>query len=492
LKNKLNQNNTPLLSAMKEYQNTRVVKFDVPGHKGGRGVPELTEFLGIKCLLTDVNSMKQLDNLCHPISVIKEAEELTADAFGADNAFFIVSGTTGAVQAMLMSVIGEGDKIIMPRNVHRSAINALVLTGGIPVYVDPGIAGEVGIPLAMSTEDIENAVMQNPDAKAIFLNNPTYYGVCADIEEIVRLAHSRNMLVLTDEAHGTHFSFGENFPISAMSAGADMSAVSMHKTGGSLTQSSILLSKNTVNADYIRQIINLTQTTSASYLLMISLDVTRKHLALHGDKIFAKTAELSEYARAEINKIGGYYAFGSELAVSGENSAVKKSNSFYNFDKTKLSVNTRNIGLSGTEVYNILRDEYDIQVEFGDIANFLAIISAGDRILEIERLISALSEIKRLYSTESIGIIKTEYIPPLVKLSPKTAFWSKKTSLPLREATGKIAGEFVMCYPPGIPILAPGELITKDSVDYIIQAKENGANIIGTMDSDVNYLLCVN
>jgi lysine decarboxylase len=481
----LNQTQTPLLSAMKEYQNTRVVKFDVPGHKGGRGVPELTEFLGIKCLLTDVNSMKQLDNLCHPISVIKQSEELTADAFAADNAFFIVSGTTGAVQAMLMSVIGEGDKIIMPRNVHRSAINALVLTGSLPVYVDPRIADEVGIPLAMSTADVENAILQNPDAKAVFLNNPTYYGVCADIEKIVHLAHSHGMLVLVDEAHGTHFSFGKNFPISAMAAGADMSAVSMHKTGGSLTQSSVLLAKNTVNADYIRQIINLTQTTSASYLLMVSLDVTRKHLALHGDKIFAKTAELSEYARAEINKIGGYYAFGEELA------GKCNSDAFCNFDKTKLSVNTRGIGLSGTEVYNILRDEYDIQVEFGDIANFLAIISAGDRILEIERLISALAEIRRLYSTNGAGIIKTEYIPPLVKLSPKTAFWSEKCSLPLHQSAGRIAGEFVMCYPPGIPILAPGELITNDSIDYIVQAKENGANLIGTMDEKVENLLCV-
>ncbi|MDR0983575.1 MAG: aminotransferase class I/II-fold pyridoxal phosphate-dependent enzyme [Ruminococcus sp.] len=491
MKYKLNQNLTPLLSAMKEYQNTRVVKFDVPGHKGGRGVPELTEFLGIKCLLTDVNSMKQLDNLCHPVSVIKEAQDLTADAFGADNAFFIVSGTTGAVQAMLMSVIGEGDKIIMPRNVHRSAINALVLTGSVPVYVDPGISSEVGIPLAMSTADVEKAMHLNPDAKAIFLNNPTYYGVCANIEKIVETAHSKGMLVLVDEAHGTHFSFGENFPLSAMAAGADMSAVSMHKTGGSLTQSSVLLSRNTVNADYISQIINLTQTTSASYLLMVSLDVTRKHLALHGDKIFAKTAELSEYARNEINKIGGYYAFGGELALRGEKNSAENDNPFYNFDKTKLSVNTREIGLSGTEVYNILRDEYDIQVEFGDIANFLAIISAGDRILEIERLISALSEIKRLYSTESIGIIKTEYIPPLVKLSPKAAFRSSKISLPLREATGRIAGEFVMCYPPGIPILAPGELITKDSIDYIVQAKENGANIIGTMDNCAENLLVV-
>ena len=479
---KFSQNDAPLYEAMKNFRLNRVVPFDVPGHKGGRGNEELKDFLGINCMKADVNSMKPLDNLCHPVSVIKDAQALAAEAFGASSSFFIVNGTTGSVQAMIMSVCKENDKLIMPRNVHRSAINALVVNGSIPIYVNPGINKELGIPLGMAVSDVKRAIKENPDAKAILINNPTYYGVCSDLKAIVKLAHEHNMLALVDEAHGTHLYFGENMPVSAMAAGADMAAVSMHKSGGSLTQSSILLCNSTVNADYVRQVINLTQTTSASYLLMSSLDIARKNLVLHGKEIFAKAVNYAEYARSEINKIGGYYAFGPEL---------NDNNAFFDFDKTKLSVNTMNTGLAGIEVYDILRDEYEIQIEFGDIGNILAYISAGDRALEIERLISALAEIKRRYSKDRSGMFDHEYIDPKVVLSPKKAFFSNKKRMALRQCAGKICGEFVMCYPPGIPILAPGEGITNEIIDYISYAKEKGCFLSGTQDMNVETLQIV-
>ena len=236
---RLSQERMPLYEALKQHDSKRIAHFDVPGHKGGRGNKELKHFLGETCLRLDVNSMKPLDNLCHPVSVIRDAQELAAEAFGADEAFFIVNGTTAAVQAMVMSACKAGDKIIMPRNVHRSAINALVVCGALPIYINPGINKELGIPLGMSVKDVEEAIMNNQEAKAILVNNPTYYGICSDLRQIVALAHANNMLVLVDEAHGTHFYFGEDMPVSAMAAGADMAAVSMHKTGGSLTQSSM-------------------------------------------------------------------------------------------------------------------------------------------------------------------------------------------------------------------------------------------------------------
>ena len=365
----LTQKNAPLLEAMQEHKLNRIVRFDVPGHKGGRGNKELAEFLGEACVRMDVNSMKNLDNLCHPVSVIKDAQSLAAEAFGAENAFFIVGGATGASQAMILTACKAGEKLIMPRNVHRSAINALVLNGAVPVYVDPDENKELGIPLGMSYEAVEKAVLENPDAKAILVNNPTYYGVCADIKRLADLAHSHGMLLLADEAHGTHFYFGENLPMSAMAAGADMSSVSIHKTGGSLTQSAMLLCGKNINADRVRQIINLTQTTSASYLLMVSLDLARRNLALNGKEMFRKAMQYTDYAREEINYIGGYYAYGEECC---------NGNSFYAFDRTKLSIHTRNTGLAGIEVYDLLRDEYGIQTEFGDIGNILAIITAGD------------------------------------------------------------------------------------------------------------------
>ena len=473
------QQKTVLVDALRKHLNNRVVRFDVPGHKGGRGNKEFRDFIGEEAMKMDGNSMKPLDNLCHPTSVIREAQDIAAKAFGAKEAYFMVSGTTGSVQAMIMSTCKAGDKLIMPRNVHRSAINALVICGATPVYINPGLNKKLGISLGMSVSDVKKAIKENPDAKAILVNNPTYYGICSDLKSIVKLAHENNMLVLVDEAHGAHFYFGDNMPISAMAAGADMAAISMHKTGGSLTQSSILLSGERINADYVRQIINLTQTTSSSYLLLTSLDAARKNLSINGKALFKKTIDFAEYARTEINKLGGFYAYGRELI---DNDMV------CDFDSTKLSVFTKDIGLAGIEVYDILRDEYNIQIEFGDLGNILAIISAGDRGLEIERLISSLAEIKRLYSKDSAGMFDHEYIDPIVVMPPQKAFFSNKQYIPIIESAGKISGEFVMAYPPGIPILAPGEKITEEIISYIMYAKEKGCLLTGTEDMKVEFI----
>ncbi len=473
------QNKAPIFEALNEMKNMRIVPFDVPGHKRGKGNKELLDFLGEKCLSVDVNSMKPLDNLCHPTSVIKEAEELAAEAFGAAHAFFMVGGTTSSVQAMILSVCKREDKIILPRNVHISVINALILCGAIPIYINPQIDERLGISLGMSLEDVKRAIVENPDAKVILINNPTYYGICSNLKDITELAHQNNMLVLADEAHGTHFYFGENMPLSAMAAGADMASVSMHKSGGSLTQSSILLCGRNINPNHVRQIINLTQTTSGSYLLLSSLDIARKNLALKGIDIFNKVIELTEYAREEINQIGDYYAYSKEL-INGD--------TIYDFDITKLSINTFDVGLAGIEVYDILRDEYDIQIEFGDMGNILAYVSVGDSNKNIERLIGALAEIRRKYKKNKIGMLKNEYLSPRVIMSPQDAFYWEKTALELRDSIGHVCGEFVMCYPPGIPILAPGELITEEIIEYINYAKEKGSLLTGSEDMDLNKL----
>ena len=473
------QKRAPIYEALERFKKKRVVPFDVPGHKRGRGNPELVELLGDKCVSLDVNSMKPLDNLCHPVSVIREAEDLTADAFGAEHAFLMVGGTTSAVQSMILSCCKPGEEIILPRNVHKSAINALVLCGAIPVYVEPKTEPRIGIALGIEADAMEATMKAHPNAKAVLINNPTYYGICSDLVRLTELAHRFNMKMLVDEAHGTHLYFGEGLPIDAMRAGADMAAISMHKSGGSLTQSSLLLTNNGVNADYVRQIVNLTQTTSASYLLLSSLDISRRNLALRGRESFEKVVKMAEYARTEINAIGGYYAYGTEL-INGS--------SVCGYDVTKLSVYTQEIGLTGIEVYDLLRDEYDIQIEFGDIGNILAYISIGDRIRDIERLVNALADIKRLYEKEQLPTISGDYIQPEVVVSPQEAFYSDKISVPIKESVGKICAEFIMCYPPGIPILAPGERITSDIVDYILYAKEKGCSLQGTEDLEADRL----
>ncbi len=468
-----NQSRAPIYEALEAFRQMRVVPFDVPGHKRGRGNPELTAFLGQQCVGVDVNSMKPLDNLCHPVSVIREAEELAADAFGAAQAFLMVGGTTSSVQSMVLATCKRGDEIILPRNVHKSVINALVLCGAVPVYVNPEVDQRLGISLGMRRNQIAKAIAEHPNAVAVLVNNPTYYGVCSDLRAIVRMAHEAGMRCLADEAHGTHFYFGGGLPMSAMAS------VSMHKSGGSLTQSSLLLVGPDVHAGYVRQIINLTQTTSGSYLLMSSLDISRRNLALRGRKVFHQVADMAEYARQEINIVGGYYAFGREL-MNGD--------SIFDFDTTKLSVHTLDIGLAGIEVYDILRDEYDIQIEFGDIGNILAYLSIGDRPQEVERLVSALAEIRRRYQKDRTGLLSQEYVEPEVVSSPQEAFYAEKVSLPLAEAKGRVCSEFVMCYPPGIPLLAPGERVTAEILEHIRYAKDKGCSMTGPEDPDLEYL----
>ena len=467
---RLEQSAAPLAEALNAQRINRLAHFDVPGHKGGRMNPELSEYFGRLCMELDVNSMKPLDNLGHPVSVIKDAQALAAEAFGADSAFFMVNGTTSAVQTMIWATCGRGEKIILPRNVHRSAINALVVNGAVPVYVNPGRDRRLGIPLGMRVADVKKAIAEHPDAKAILVNNPTYYGICSDLAEIVRIAHKAGMLVLADEAHGTHFYFHEELPVSAMSAGCDMAAASLH------------ICKDSMNPDYVRQIITLTQSTSASYLLLSSLDIARRKLFFKGRAMYQKTMEFADYAREEINALGGYYAFGPEL-VDGD--------AAFAFDRTKLSVHTRDIGLAGIEVYDHLRDDYGIQIEFGDIGNLLAILSAGDRMMDVERLISALAEIKRLHERSAAGLFDHEYIDPSIAMAPQDAFYAKKRRVPMKESIGLVAGEFVMSYPPGIPIVAPGERITPDILEHILFAKDRGCFMTGTEDMNLDYIQVV-
>lgn len=477
---RLDQKRTPLFDAVKKYVDDKVIPFHVPGHKQGRGIQELREYIGERALQMDANGMEDLDYANNPTGVIYESEKLLAHAFGAQNAYFLVNGTSAGVQAMIMSACDPGDKIIIPRNAHKSTIGGIILSGVIPIYIQPEINEQLGIAMGITEDSLKKTIKEHPHAKAVFIINPTYYGAASDLKSIVRIAHRHEMAVLVDEAHGAHMSFHDDFPLTAMEVGADMSAASLHKTAGSMTQSSVLLLRsNMISPEKVKQVLNLTYTSSASYLLMCSLDISRKQLATQGSDMLEETLNLVGWAREEINNIDGLYAFGKELIGTP---------GCHDFDETKLGINVAGLGYSGYQMETKLRKEYNIQIELSDLYNILAIVSIGDTKESVEALVNALKDIA--LKTEKVDFKRSTVIPqsPKMIVSPRDAFFSPKKAVLLEDSDGEIAGEMVMAYPPGIPVVCMGERITRDIIDYIKILKEEKCQLQGTADPYVNYI----
>lgn len=478
------QEKIPLLQGLKEYSTKEIACFDVPGHVRNQGVKLLNEYFGENIMKMDINSSPIMDNVANPNGIIKESKELLAKAYDADDAFFITNGTTQAIHAMILSVINPGDKILLPRNIHKSVINGLIISGGIPIYIQPEYDENLGISLNLSVETVQKAILDNPDVKALFLLNPTYYGACSDLKEIIKICHESGIVVLVDEAHGAHFAFCENLPISAMNCNADMSAISIHKTGGALTQASaLLINTKNINKDKVQQSINMLQSTSASYLLMASIDGARCNLALNGEAQLSKALNLARYAKKKINKIKNIKVISHELLL---NKGV------YALDETKLCINVKDLNLSGFEVYDLLYQNFGVQVELGDMYNILALISMGTTKADVDKLIKSLSIISNLeIKKDKIKDFEVKEIIPKVSLSPRDAFYAKKENVTLNESIGRISAESIMAYPPGIPIVSPGEIITSEIIEYIKVLKDNNAYLTDMLDKELNNILVV-
>jgi len=479
----LNQHLTPLFTALVEHANKKTIQFHIPGHKRGQGMEnEFRQFIGDNALSIDLINIAPLDDLHRPSGIIKDAQELAAKAFGADHTFFSVQGTSGAIMTMILTVCSPGDKIIVPRNVHKSIMSAIIFAGARPIFISPVMDHKLGIAHGVTTNAIRRALEKHPDAKAVLVINPTYYGISTNLKEIVDLAHSYDIPVLVDEAHGVHIHFHDNLPLSAMQAGADLAATSVHKLGGSLTQSSVLnVRGNRVSPARVQSIISMLTTTSTSYILLASLDTARKQLALHGKEMAEKSIQRANRARAEINQIRGLYCFGEDI-LGGE--------ATYDYDPTKLTIHILKLGINGYEAELWLREHYNIEIELSDMYNILCIISSGDTEESIDTLITALQELSNRFiehdqSTEVV--VKIPEIPHL-SLSPRDAFYAETEIVEFTKAAGRIIAEFIFVYPPGIPILLPGEVISQDNIDYIIEHLEVGLPVQGPEDKTMRYV----
>jgi arginine/lysine/ornithine decarboxylase len=476
----LDQNKTPIATGLKDYVKKNITYFDVPGHKKNIQLKYLSEYYGENIVEIDTNSSKEVDNLSHPTGIIKEASQLMASAYGADESILLVNGTTIGVQAMIMSVCGPKDKIIIPRNVHKSAVNALILSGAIPIYMQPEVNEDLGIITGVSYASVEKAIAENPDAKAIFLLNPSYYGFAINLKDIVNLAHRHGIAVLVDEAHGAHLPFHKELPYHSMAVGADISVTSLHKTGGALTQSSVLLIREgIINKETVQTIVNLLQSTSASYLLLSSLDLARQNLVINGEALLGNAIEIARYGREALSDVPNLYVLSKEL---------KNGDTIYDYDETKFCVNVSQTGFTGFEVYDRLLRDYNIQVEIADANNIMAILSVGDTKDQMDLLVAALKDIAKDTKEGHKEVFKTIDLLPHVIVSPRDAFFASKKPVKIREAIGEISGESIMVYPPGIPIISPGERITHEMIDYIDFVKEKNCMITDLSDPEFEYI----
>ncbi|CDI50455.1 aminotransferase class I/II-fold pyridoxal phosphate-dependent enzyme [Clostridium tetani] len=483
---RLNQSETPLFDALMEYVNRQTIPFHVPGHKKGVGIDEeFKNFIGENPFKIDVTVFKLVDSLHHPTGPIKKAQALASDAYGSDASFFCIHGTSGAIQAMIMSVVKSGDKIIIPRNVHKSVTSGIILSGATPIYMQPELDKRVGIAHGVTPETVEKTLKENPDAKAVLIINPTYYGVATDIKKIADIVHSYDIPLIVDEAHGPHLAFNDELPISAIEAGADICCQSTHKIIGALTQCSLLhVRSKMIDVNRVQQMLSLLQTTSPSYILMASLDCARRQIALNGKELLDKSIALSNYAREEINKIPGFYCFGKEIVGNPGVFAI---------DPTKITITCRDLGITGFELDMILSNQYHIQLELSDLYNGLAVGSFGDTKENIDALINALKEISKEYvnnENKKSDFIDIPAIPKQVQI-PRDAFNSEKVVLSLKDSEGRVSGEFLMAYPPGIPVLCPGEIITEEIINYIQKLKDTGLYVQGTEDLEVNFIKVV-
>ncbi len=474
---KSNQSQTPIIDALQEWVDKSHAPFYTPGHKQGNGMNLLLkEQWGADVLRWDLPELPGLDNLHAPSGIIESAQALAAEVFGAQRTWFLVNGSTAGVIAAILATCGDGDKIILPRNIHSSAIAGIIHAGAVPIFINPEYDRELDLTHSITPESVKFAIEQHPDAKAVMLVYPTYYGAGGDIGAIAEIAHSYELPLLVDEAHGAHFGFHPDLPPAALSLGADLSVQSTHKLLGSLTQSAMLHVNSTrIDRDRVSRSLRSIQTTSPSYLLLASLDAARQQMALNGTELMSQTIELANIARAKIAQIEGLTVVELDPTTPG---------SKY-FDPTRLTVTVTGLNLTGFAADEILTDKFGVVAELPSLRHLTFIISLGNTLADIDRLVDALSELAinhRQGVLELPTILPPDGILTTMAMTPRQADRSAHLQVSIDRAIGKISAESICPYPPGIPIIMPGEIITTSALDYLQQVLDAGGEIAGCND----------
>ncbi len=496
LRGLVDQAKTPYFQALLDYVDSGVLPFHTPGHMQGNGMDlAFREFVGDNICAIDLTPMPGIDDLLQPLESIKEAQELAAEAWGADHTFFLVNGSTSGNQCMMMTAVNPGDKIAVPRNSHKSMLGGLVMSGAEPVYMQPEVDEELHMDHCVTPETVSRTLEAHPDVAAVYIVSPTYYGVAADLASIERIVHGAGKLMLVDEAWGPHFRFHPALPLAATDAGADLCINSTHKMLSAFSQCAMLHQRgDRVRLDRLKAVLKMFLSTSPNLPMVASLDVARKQMATEGAALLSRTIDLAEETRRRLNRIEGLYCFGEEL---------QGRKGIYDLDPTKIAVTVKGLGYTGYEASELLRRRYNIQVELADLFNVVALFTIGTTRDAADRFVYAFEELARddrpvdMYAPSGIldqrlerGSFRLPKIPPM-RMLPRDAFLADTEHVPFKSSKGRICAETVSPYPPGIPVISPGEELTGEIIDYLRLEMKAGVRIQGTYDDELRTIRVV-
>lgn len=478
-----NQDKTPLLDAITEFIETKPAYFRIPGHRLEHGISsKWTDKVGKEVFAYDVTETPFTDDLHSPEGAIEEAQELLSELYHADKSFFLVNGTTCGNEAMLLSAAFEGQEVMIARNAHKSAMMGLIMSGAKPVYVMPEILDEWGLQGGITSKQVRRTFEEHPKCRALFLVSPSYYGITSDLKAIADVCHEYGALLLVDEAHGGHLCFHKELPKGALEQGADMCVQSMHKVTGALTQASVLhIKSQLVDVERLATNLHIVQSTSPNYLLMTSLDCARYELAMHGTEMMERALKLAECARTRINSIDGFTCMGQEVIGQAGIAGL---------DRTRLVISAKKLGLTGFALEEILFERYAVNMELADYENVLAIVTYANEKEDLERLIKACEEIALEYGKNEKISCEQPRLPaiPDPVFTPRQAYFAKAEERSWQQSVGEISAEMIAPYPPGIPIIYPGERITQEVWEYLEQFRKEKRHIHGSRDGRLEII----
>ncbi len=467
--------NTYIIDQLLKLHKQELVSFHMPGHKNGR-IFDRFNYKNFKDVLPylDTTEIPGTDNLHKPMEVIKKSQQRASEVFKSEETFFLVNGSTAGIYSMIMAATSPGDKLIINRNCHQSVINAMILGNCSPIFINPEMDIHQGFALGISPERVEAALKEHPEAKAVVITYPTYYGVACDLKKIAETVHKYDKILLVDEAHGAHLGLSDKLPPTALECGADVVVQSTHKTLPAFTQSSMLhIQGSRIDREKLRFMLRLHQSSSPSYLLLASLELALMIYDTQGKYLMENLLEQIEDFNYKAKKQGILYTRQNTVGQG----------SVYATDPTKLWLSLQHRNITGYQLNSRLREEYSIQMELSNLYGVLAIATIGNIRGDFDRLHRALEAIAKVP-----GNTKLKDLPPFTfrlpeaVYSPRQAVYLPKQQIPLEESEGCVSGEYIIPYPPGIPLLIPGETISNEIIQYIKVMLKEGMEIVGLKD----------